>query len=633
MLKLLYSIAWMLGFSLACASFAFSQALPEGYFFGAGSQNYMNPHNWAETAIVVHNGKIGHQPIKRYYDILDEDIEKYHAAGIKVIRAMINVDGAMFWKECDYSVGKSYNDANDCYDRNYAQAHKDGWQAQTAALAQIHQNPFVAAALSDIARLESNGFHVIIAPNDFFWGGGKDWTNSKQDPLLHRYLERDLEFRHFYVAFAKALAAEIKARGLGNSSFQSVNETRFCNGGRGPTAQLLMEWQSLEREIFDAVRLEAPEIGLVSTAICTAGDQFFANGKPYSDLGSVMPIHKGLKNIVYAIHFRNPRLLTIGGTAINLKQGTKVHYPFAPMPLSAAGDHNAQVEIGTYNRDKPSIGFYKKVFSDIAAFAKEKDIRVIISEFDVMKPDQGLERQDRIAFIKDIVATSRENNVSMIYMAVFDNVGLSSCKHNMNSPDHRFDPAIMNLLAWGNGVPEANPGKAIEPLEVQCGHSVVYNTSENRNNSNNPTSFDTTFVTKSQGLSEVNWGLMGSYAVPTGVLIRPTIMIGGPSFGKTLPAAVQSCTGVQFPIIEGRYHIKFSFENVEGAVRPPDLSCVIKSAPADISAALILFGPKFQVLAHDIVASGNLGTISNANVAKWLTAIDDGTITVLPSAN
>ena len=302
----------------------------------------------------------------------------------------------------------------------------------------------------------------------FFGAEKQNWVNSTRDPLLHQYLQNDPKFQQWYVAFAKAIAHELDRRNLDNTSIQSVNEPRFCRGGQGPTPQLLASWESLERKIFDGVRSVSPKMGLVSSAICTAGDQFFSGMHNYSEIGAVLPIHKGLQNVTYAIHFRNPRLLMIGASAMNLKQGTVVHYPYASVSIANAGDKGANWEIGVYNKEKPSAQFYERAFGDLGAFAKAKKIRIMASEFDIVQPEFGLPRQDRINFTHDFVDASRRHSVPIVYMGVFDTVGLSSCLHDKSIPDHRFDQTMMKLFAWGNGVADVPANLTVEQQDPQC---------------------------------------------------------------------------------------------------------------------------------------------------------------------
>jgi hypothetical protein len=191
---------------------------------------------------------------------------------------------------------------------------------------------------------------------------------------------------------------------------------------------------------------------LVSSAACTAGDQYFSGGEhDYAEgLPKLVPIHHDLDGVVYSIHLRTPRLLFIGADDYPLKPGTSIPYPYEPMSEDAAENRNARWEIQRYNLLKPSAEYFQTTFRKIAEFGRANGIQMIVTEWGAPNPLYGLSVDDRLEFMTDFTMAAKENGVAILYGETFEKTGLARAPHDVSRPDHRFDPAVMDLIARAN---------------------------------------------------------------------------------------------------------------------------------------------------------------------------------------
>lgn len=451
--------------------------LPENYYVGLATQWYFNIHNWAigTPAIVNRDGVLTSVPVRRWFEPIEDDLKMFGDAGVKVMRMQLGMEGMLFHRECPWMEDLDLGVLDDCYIKAFAEARSNDWELQFAELESLTDNPVIRHYLNAVEYWNENGFHVMVVPSDFFTGDGSAFDGSApsgppQDPLLHRAVVNDPMFQSYFPKFAGALVAEMRARDLNNVSFQSLNETRFCRHDGRPLPGGLGRWRALERAVFDAVRIEAPRMSLVSTAVCTAGDHFILGGGSYSQLATVVPVHHGLDDVTYALHLYTPRALMLG-TAQNAlyEPDTLIRYPFKRIAPSAARNEEAQYYIREYNRLQPGPDYFEQMFADIGAFARNNGIRVMFTELNAPKPDFGVPREDRVALIRDLVTFGKTHDVPIIHFGTLNAWGLSSCPHTIRSPDHRYDPALLNIIAFGNDVAGADPSAPLEPIEVQCG--------------------------------------------------------------------------------------------------------------------------------------------------------------------
>ena len=413
----------------------FTNSLPANYFAGFGTQWYVNIHNWRDGGL----GK------KRYFEPLETDLNRYKKAGAPVMRFQVNMDGAIFWKECNWQADGNYDVRNTCYHINYKLASDNSWKKQINFLREKQNNPVIDEYVKGALRLQEAGFHVIIVPQDFFWGNGGNWITSSDIPLLHAYLERDKNFQTFYIEFSQYLVSKLIKSGVKNFSFQTLNEPRFCENGRPQVNQ----WQRLERRIIDSVRTLSPELYIISSAVCTAADQPLSKEKRYTSLNTYLPNHKKLRNISYAIHMRNPRLIHIAENQ-QLESGTKLHYPFKKIDEAVAESKNSLKKIKLYNKIKPNLQHYRKIFSDIAKTAQSRKVRIIITEWSISKPDYGLPKSHRVNLVRDVLSASKEYNIPIIYNGLLGRDGLSSTTDNERRPSHDFDEKILKEFSVVN---------------------------------------------------------------------------------------------------------------------------------------------------------------------------------------
>jgi hypothetical protein len=428
--------------------------MPEDYFWGTNAEWFRNIHAWSVGAIIQANGKDERFTVPRFGHLIPSDLDQFRAVGVPVVRMHVNFDGMVLGLNCFWGYDVGYPQANECYDAEYRKASRAGWKPQTEALATFKSNPGIKLYIDSVKAMTEAGFHVLVAPNDFFWGNGADWTNATADPLLHRYLDSDSKLREFYARWVGALVAALREEGVANFRLQSLNEPRWCNN--------LAKWKAFERSVFDAARRVSPTLQLVSSAACTSADQHMAAGaNSYRDaLAKLVPIHADLDNVVYSIHMRLPRLLFIGADHYRLKDGTMIAYPHETIPASAGLDRTARYEIGRYDELEPDRQFFADAFADIGAFAKENGVRVIVTEWGVSKADYGVSHEDRLELFKDFGDAAKANGVATIYGEVFEKSGFGSAPHRPDMPDHRFDPAIMSEIARMNDAPPYDPATA-----------------------------------------------------------------------------------------------------------------------------------------------------------------------------
>lgn len=611
-----------------------TQKLPDHYFVALGDSNYFSITEWADRALVVHDGKQGSVPVQRFYQPIDEDIPLYKAAGVPVIRMQLGMDGALFFEECDYRSKRGADGLDACFARAYGDAKTAKWVKQTELLSHLNDNPVLQLYLDDAQKWIERGFHVIVVPTDFYNGNGShfdgsDDPNADSTPLFHRALMRDAAFQEFYPKFVAAVVGALKQRNLTNFSLQSANEPRFCGRDNQPEKGGLAKWQALERAEFDAVRKVAPRLSLISTAICTASVSYFDAGRSYSELGNVMPLHEDLDDVTYALHVYSPSALFGAGAASNrFKPGTLIHYPYAKLAASSALNDDARFAVKNYNKVKVGPKFFQRLFGDIAAFAKKRGVRIMLTETGIPKPNFGIPREDRIHALHDIIEASRAADVSVTYFDAAGSWGLSSCDMDHLVPDHRFDPAILNVIAYGNGVAGVEREAPLVPIESLCGNSTYFQTivQEEGPPSNMIDAIFTSSVGDGLG---VTYNLRGTYfPVKKNFLGHFEITLLVPSFGKAAPDGLAAC-GAQAKQAGDQQRLVLKYVVKDNVVAPQGADCLLGIVPEDMKAAVHMLTDQLSDVAVDFVASGKMEALSNPYLHQWFTSLAEGTLSVL----
>ncbi|HVZ14169.1 MAG TPA: cellulase family glycosylhydrolase [Bauldia sp.] len=607
--------------------------MPDAFFVGVGSQVLSNLHNWADRGVKLVDGKATYFPIKRFFETTEDDLAAFKAEGVSVIRLQVNVDGALFWKECDYQSQKPYDVSNTCYDNAYRTASKGGWQQQTDALPTMADNPVIQMAAEYVAQYNAAGFHVIVTPSDFFWGGSANWNSGTTDPLLHVYLDKDKAFRTFFPRWAAALVAAFRQRGITNFSLQSINEPRWCSQGK-PSAANLQTWKDLERAEFDAARRVAPRLSLVSSAICTSANQYLSDGRDYGDIKLLMPIHDGLDDVIYSLHYRDPRLIS-EAEKNSLKPGALVRYPYVPMPASMGLDSGTRYRIGVYNKEKPNAALLDQEFSDLEDFAKSKNVRLIVTEFDVAKPNFGISPEDRFAFVRDAFAAAKTHAIPMIYFSIVDAPGLSSCVHSQSIPDHRFDPNLMRLIGVANSVPGQAADAPLVPIEAICGKATQTQTLAVAGDSHPDNGFvQTLFDTRIAGLGDsfqlTLQGFAGKNNAPLGhvqLLFHETVT------DQTAASARSKCGITAEKWDDGTQHLKIPLALKGTTYTIYDVACIASVYPKAFGPKVMFVLKHLPDMASDMAASGAIGSVSVSAMRDWLQAVADGDLTIAASSD
>jgi len=209
------------------------------------------------------------------------------------------------------------------------------------------------------------------------------------------------------------------------------------------------EWAALERRIIMGARTAAPGLHVVSSAVCTAGDQPLSRGQSYRSAGTYLPDHGDIGNITYALHMRNPRLIHIADHQ-DLVPGTTVRYPYQPLSNAAAQSDGARDQIDIYNSVQPDADFYASMFAEIARVGQLRGARIIVTEWSISKPDYGLPREDRVQLVSDVLRASRSAGVPIIYNGLLGRDGLSSSRDSIRRPSHDFDPMLLAAFGAAN---------------------------------------------------------------------------------------------------------------------------------------------------------------------------------------
>jgi hypothetical protein len=610
-----------------------TQKLPDHYFVALGDSNYFSITEWSNRALVVHDGKQGSVPITRFYQPIDEDIPLYKSAGVSVIRMQLGMDGALFFNECDYRSERGTDGLDACFAKAYADAGATKWTRQTELLSHPADNPVLQLYLDDAQKWIERGFHVIVVPLDFYNGNGSHFDGSDDPsadstPLFHRALMHDTAFQQFYPKFVATVVGMFKQRHLTNFSLQSANEPRFCGKDNKPEKGGLAKWQALERTEFDAVRKVAPRLSLISTAICTAGVSYFDAGRPYTELGNVMPFHEDLDDVTYALHLYSPSALFGAGAAhARFKAGTVIHYPYKKLATSTALNDDARFSVSNYNGVKVGPKFFAKLFGDIGTFAKKRGVRVMLTETGIPKPNFGIPREDRIHALRDIIEASRAADVSVTYFDEAGSWGLSSCDMDNRVPDHRFDPALLNLLAFGNGVAGVDLDAPLVPIESLCGNSIYFDTVV-QDAGPNSVMIDTIFTSTVGMGTGVTYNLRGSFLATTANFLGSfEITLLDPTFGKTTPDGLVPCGGrvVQSdhgPRLLLRYKVK------DKLITTPKAECLLALVPEEMKAAVHMLTDQFADVAADFAAGGDFEKVENPYLREWYTGLANGTLAV-----
>ena len=615
-----------------------TKPLPKDYFVGAGSQWFFINELGRATAIVNRDGHATRLRIANFYAPADGDAEAFRAAGVKVVRLPLGMEGALFYDKCKHVPQNSDPGLFDaCYSKAYAEAKASKWTQQIEALSHFYDNEVVKRFVDGVAYWNKAGFNVMVVPSDFYTGRGSHFNGTDTagtDALFHTALMNDQEFQAFFPRFVGAVVNELKQRGLTNVSVQTANEPRFCGKNGVPTRAELQKWTSIETAEIDQIRRVAPRISIVSSATRIEGVLYFGSPRSYSSLARIMPRHPEIDDIAYSIHLYNPDALMVAEAGNALYQpGTTIHYPYQRIPESAARNNNARYSIKMYNRTKPDAKYFKKVFRDIAAFSAKHKMRVIITEMNIPNPSRGIPRKDRIKLLRDLITDSKQYDVPVIRMVNVGAWSLSSCPESTGIADHRFDPALLNLIAFGNSVPGAKPDAPIEPLEATCGPQVKIMTDEIEDHSKGAATWiDSIFRSSITGPksddTNFDYNIRGNFLDHNFVELNFTMI--NPALDGDVPSALRACSGVSFPSWDGRNHLKFSVLATRTALQAQGLNCILKNTKGGVAALARLLGMDFKQVATDMVTAGGADEIANDNLKQWVKAVAGGKIVIEP---
>ena len=600
------------------------------YFAGISNQWYYNIHTWSDEALVNKDGKAARVPVERYFQPIDDDAKAFSDAGMKVVREQLGVEGALFYGDCNY---RNLDPVEECYVEAFARAKADGWKAQRAALEHLADNPVVAGFVEAVRFWNDRGFQVIVVPSDFFGVAGHRFSGedtSSLDTLLHAVFTTDAGFRAFLPDFIGGVVAELRKEGLNNIVVQSLNEPRYCPR-QNPTRNGLARWQAEERRIFDAVRRVAPKISLISSAICTAGVLEIENDPTLEHVERIVPLHRELDGVTYAMHIYNPGLLFAARASQSeaYRDDLVVRYPYQKVAASMAADDGGKWAIDLYNKVKPDNVYIEKRFANIAAFAARENVKMMITEVGVAKPTFGIPREDRIALLGDLVGTSKKYGIPLMYSAPYDKFGLSSCAHDVDMADHRLDPSLLAIFAYANGVQGAVSDPAPSILEETCGKPVKFLT-QVWDNQEASTIVDYLLATSLAGSNTENiFNVRGIYSGKLGNILGLELIFHGNELSNGASEGLKACGNVP-PIVEWDSNPPFLVVGfvITGAVlKAKDADCLTKNVPAPLAERVRQIVNNLPKIAEDMATTGAAGD-AGPKLREWLANLAEGKVVV-----
>lgn len=272
----------------------------------------------------------------------------------------------------------------------------------------------------DFDLIKSMGFdHVrlTVEPAPLFNAGQPDQIEPERlsllDDAVHMALARDLavildmhpssEFKqklnqeHGVEGFAdfwRSLAAHYSKSDPERLFFEVLNEPEMTDPYR---------WYGIETRLIAAIRSVAPHHTIIASGHGWAGVTDLLALEPFAD-----------RNVLYNFHFYEPGVFTNQGATWGLELWHHlrlVRYPSYPgandtvireLPL-----FTQKIELVRYDQDRWNRSRIESEISLIAAWAREKGVRVTCNEFGVAR--QNANSDERAAWIRD-VRTSLESH-------------------------------------------------------------------------------------------------------------------------------------------------------------------------------------------------------------------------------
>ena len=370
---------------------------------GVGSSWFLNVHNWT--------GALGTatKPGKRFFEDTVADIRRLKKAKFDHMRLHFHIDGLLFWKECKGWQSPDYDATVKCYQRNWAKQKKAKWKTKQRFYIdnKVYLNLFIDA----IKRITGEGMDFIIVPNGFHKAPGAAFS------LADGALYEDAAFRKLHLKFWSHLARRVRKEipNWRRVAFQTHNEPFFCDDHKPQ----LSKWRSHEKQIILAIRKQIPTSTVLPTAVCTSGDFFFAGSEqhPKVRVDQVMAPYKQFKNLIYTIHFRQPRVFVF--QTFNYPDVKQLKYPMSrgnvSSVLSKADESKSELEDYRDNNWKRTVLF--DAMRQAADWKTKHGVRLHITEFGTTRSNVngkggGPDRRSRLLYTRDIVDAMKKHGIT-----------------------------------------------------------------------------------------------------------------------------------------------------------------------------------------------------------------------------
>ena len=394
---------------------------------------------------------IGDLPPERQFEIFVADIRRFKKAGFDHIRLHFHIDGLIFWKECNGWKGGAYTDsayAVKCFGKNWAKQKKAKWKGKKKFF--IDNKVYLSRFIDAVKRITNEGMHVIVTPS------GKAKTPGADETMADEALQDDAVFRTLHVKFWSHLAHRVKkeVKNWRRVAFQTHNEPHFCDD----TKPQLNKWRSHEKRIISAVRKQIPTSTILPTAVCTSGDMLWgidSAGRPLVEIDKVMLPYKQFKNLIYTIHFRQPRVFVF--QHFNYSDVNRLKYPMKRGNVSSAISKadGSKGDLENYRDSKWNRTVLFDAIRQAADWKTKHGVRLHITEWGTTRSNVdgkggGPDARSRLLYIQDMVDAMKKYGITWTYSAWMDWDGLSKpyvyLKDIYNRKKRLLDPAMVKRL-------------------------------------------------------------------------------------------------------------------------------------------------------------------------------------------
>ena len=411
---------------------------------GVGSGWFLNVHNWTGT------WGTATKPGKRLFEDTVADVRRLKKAKFDHMRLHFHIDGLLFWKECKgWKDFNTYDETVQCYQKNWAKQKKAKWKTKKKFFTdnKIYLNLFMDA----LKRITGEGMNVIIVPWGFHGEAGAAYK------FTDGALQGDAAFRTLYVKFWSHLTRRIRKEitGWRQIAFQTYNEPFFCDD----TKPQVSKWRSVEKRVIRAIRKQIPTSTIFTGAVCTNGDFLFKDDSygtsPTVRIDQVMAPYKQFKNLIYTIHFRQPRVFVF--QSFNHPNVKGLKYPMNRTNVSSilitAADSKSYLE------DYRDNGWNRTVLFDAirqaADWKTKHGVKLHITEWGTTRSNfdrkgGGPDRRGRLLYTRDMVDAMKKYGITWTHSEWRGWDGITHKyifgKDDYNSKNRLLDPAMVTRL-------------------------------------------------------------------------------------------------------------------------------------------------------------------------------------------